>query len=73
MEIIFMVLPEKIILQGNCASFDAEKKGRFWVQSPLGAWQVLWAQPCCYESPGDLWVKNKIAVFNIGWVKLPPQ
>ena len=26
MEIIFMVLPEKIILQGNCASFDAEKK-----------------------------------------------
>ena len=66
MEITFMVLPEKIIPQGNQASFDAEKKGRFWVQSPLGAWQDLCAQPCCYESPGDLWVKNKIAVINTG-------
>ena len=27
MEIIFMVLPEEIILQDNWASFDAEKKG----------------------------------------------
>ena len=54
MEIIFIVLPEKIILQGDWASFDAKKKGRFWVQSPLGAWQGLWAQPCCFESPGDL-------------------
>ena len=66
MENRFMVLPENIILQGNWASFDAEKKVRFWVQTPLGGWQGLWAQPCCYESPGDLWVKNKKAVINIG-------